>query len=125
MLTALTDGRHFSYIELLREAPLISELFDMDSVVRDSTLRRFFKSVDSMLGAQWIARDVKLMRDAMSDRIIMDWALSLQPNYGHYEGASIGYNPGNLGLTFFPVRFWVRWGAYTCVRRICSAVVIR
>ncbi len=46
MLTALTDGRRFSHIERLREDPMIPELFGMEAVVGDDTVRRFFKSVD-------------------------------------------------------------------------------
>lgn len=56
MLTALTDGRRFSHIERLREYPTIPELFGMESVVSDDSVRRFFKSVDPVLGAEWIAR---------------------------------------------------------------------
>jgi hypothetical protein len=56
MLTALADGRRFSHIERMREDPTIPELFGMESVVNDDTVRRFFKSVDPEMGADWIAR---------------------------------------------------------------------
>jgi hypothetical protein len=39
MLTALTDGRRFSHVERLREDPTIPELFGMESVVSDDTVR--------------------------------------------------------------------------------------
>ena len=52
MLTALTAGRRFSHVERLREDPAIPELFGMESVVSDDTLRRCFKSVDPVLGAE-------------------------------------------------------------------------
>jgi hypothetical protein len=42
ILTALTDGRHFSHTERLREGPTIPELSGMESVVGDDTVRRFF-----------------------------------------------------------------------------------
>ena len=73
MLTALTDGRRFSHIERLREDPTIPELFGMESVVGDDTVRRFFKSVDPVLGAEWIARHAKPMWGALPDPIILDW----------------------------------------------------
>lgn len=52
MLTALTDGRRFSHVERLREDPTIPELFGLESVVSDDTVRRFFSSIDPVLGAE-------------------------------------------------------------------------
>jgi hypothetical protein len=52
MLTALTDGRRFSHIECLREDPTIPELFWMEAVVSDDTVRRSLKSVDPVMGAE-------------------------------------------------------------------------
>jgi hypothetical protein len=101
MLTALTDGRRFSHIERLREDPTIPEIFGMESVVGDDTVRRFFKSVDPALGAEWIARNVQPMWRALPDPIIMDWDSTVQPKYGHQEGAGIGYNPGKPGRRSF------------------------
>lgn len=101
MLTALTDGRRFSHIERLREDPAIPELFGMESVVSDDTVRRFFKSVDPQLGAEWIARHAKPMWGALPERIIMDWDSTVQPKYGHQEGAQVGYNPGKPGRRSF------------------------
>ena len=94
MLTALTDGRRFSHVERLREDPTIPELFGTESVVGDDTVRRFFKSANPALGAEWIARNVKPMWGALPDGIIMDWDSTVQPKYGHQKGAEIGYNPG-------------------------------
>lgn len=54
-LTALSDGRRFSHIERLREEPAVPELFGLESVVSDDTVRRFFATVDPALGAEWIA----------------------------------------------------------------------
>jgi len=101
MLTALTDGRRFSHIERLREDPTIPELIGMESVVSDDTVRRFFKSVDPVLGAEWIARHAKPMWGALPEQIIMDWDSTVQPKYGHQEGAAVGYNPGKPGRRSF------------------------
>ncbi len=101
MLTALTDGRRFSHVERLREDPTIPELFGMESVVSDDTVRRFFKSIDPVLGAEWIGRQVKPMWGALPDQIIMDWDSTVQPKYGHQEGAEVGYNPGKPGRRSF------------------------
>jgi hypothetical protein len=97
MLTALTDGRRFSHIERLREDPTIPELFGMERVVGDDTVRRFFKSVDPQLGAEWIARHLQPMWQALPNQIILDWDSTVQPKYGHQEGAEVGYNPTKPG----------------------------
>lgn len=97
MLTALTDGRRFSHIERLREDPTIPELFGMESVVGDDTVRRFFKAVDPVIGAEWIARHLQPMWRALPQRIIMDWDTTVQTKYGHQEGAEVGYNPTKPG----------------------------
>lgn len=114
MLTALTDGRRFSHVERLREDPTIPELFGMESVVGDDTVRRFFKSVDPVLGAEWIARNMKPMWGALPDRIIMDWDSTVQPKYGHQEGAEIGYNPGKPGRRSFHPLLGVVAGTRLC-----------
>lgn len=101
MLTALTDGRRFSHIERLREDPTIPEIFGMESVVGDDTVRRFFKSVDPALGAEWIARNAEPMWRALPEPIIMDWDSTVQPKYGHQDGAEVGYNPGKPGRRSF------------------------
>ena len=73
------DGNRFSHIERLQEDPTIPELFEIESVVGDDTVRRFFKSVDPVLGAEWIARHAKPMWGALPDPIILDWDSTVQP----------------------------------------------
>jgi hypothetical protein len=97
MLTALADGRRFSHIERMREDPTIPELFGMESVVNDDTVRRFFKSVDPEMGADWIARHAKPMWGALPERLILDWDSTVQTRYGHQDGAQVGYNPSKPG----------------------------
>ena len=114
MLTALTEGKRFSHIERLREDPTIPELFGMESVVSDDTVRRFFKSVDPVLGAEWIGRNIKPMWGALPDRIIMDWDSTVQPKYGHQEGAEVGYNPTKPGRRSFHPLLGVVSGSRLC-----------
>ena len=105
MLTALTegrrDGRRFSPIERLRQDPMIPEIFGREAVVGDDTVRRFFKSVDPVLGAEGIARHAKPMWGAWPDTVILDWDWTVQPTYVHQEGAEIGYNPSKPGRRSF------------------------
>ena len=101
MLTALTDGTRFSHIERLREDPTIPELFGMESVVSDDTVRRLFETIDPVVGAEWVARHAKPMWGALPDRIIMDWDSTVQTKYGHQQGAEVGYNPSKPGRRSF------------------------
>jgi hypothetical protein len=70
-------------------------------VVGDDTVRRFFKSVDPALGTEWIARHAKPMWGALPDTVILDWDSTVQPKYGHQEGAERGYNPSKPGRRSF------------------------
>jgi hypothetical protein len=97
MLTALADGRRFSHIERMREDPTIPEIFGMDTVVNDDTVRRFFKSVEPEVGAEWLASAMKPFWRSLPDFIIMDWDSTVLTKYGHQEDAEIGYNPTKPG----------------------------
>ena len=44
LLTALVDGRRFAHVERLREDPTVTELFGLQSVVGDDTIKRLFAS---------------------------------------------------------------------------------
>ena len=101
ILTALADGRRFSHIERMREDPTIPEIFGMEAVVGSDTVRRFFKSVDPALGAEWIARNAKPLWRALPETVILDWDSTVQPKYGHQEGAAVGYNPSKPGRKSF------------------------
>ncbi len=114
MLTALTDGRRFSHVERLREDPTIPQIFGMESVVSDDTVRRFFKSIDPAVGAEWVARHARPMWRALPEQIILDWDSTVQPKYGHQEGAEIGYNPIKPGRRSFHPLLAVVSGTRLC-----------
>ncbi|MBA3850451.1 MAG: hypothetical protein C0502_10735 [Opitutus sp.] len=59
MPTALSDGRRFSHLAWVREEPTIPDLFGLETVVGDVTVRRLFASVDPALGAEWIAAQAR------------------------------------------------------------------
>jgi hypothetical protein len=101
ILTALADGRRFSHIERMREDPTIPEIFGLEAVVSSDTVRRFFQSVDPSLGAEWIARNAKPLWRALPEVVILDWDSTVQPKYGHQEGARVGYNPSKPGRRSF------------------------
>jgi hypothetical protein len=51
-LTALSEGSRCSHIERMRKDPTTPEIFGMELVVGDGTVRRVFQSVDPVLGAE-------------------------------------------------------------------------
>ena len=56
-LTVLCDGRRFVQVQRLREDPTLNELFGLERVVSDDTLRRFAASVPEPRGRRgWRAR---------------------------------------------------------------------
>lgn len=114
MLTALTEGKRFSHVERLREDPAIPELFGLESVVSDDTVRRFFASIDPVLGAEWIARQVQPLWRALPARIILDWDSTVLTKYGHQEGAEVGYNPTKPGRRSFHPLLAVVAGTRLC-----------
>ncbi len=120
ILTALTDGRRFSYTERLREDPTIPEIFGMESLVSDDIVGRFFQSVDPVLGAEWIARHAEPMWRALPEQVVLDWDSKVQPNYGHQEGAKVGYNPGKPARRSFD-----RLLAVVAQTRLCPAYRLR
>ena len=114
MLTALADGRRFSHIERMREDPTIPEIFGMEAVVNDDTVRRFFKTVKPELGAEWLASATKPFWKGLPDYIIMDWDSTVMTKYGHQEGAEIGYNPTKPGRPSFHPLLGVVAGTRLC-----------
>ncbi len=98
---ALTDGRRFLHIERLREDPTIPEIFRMELVAGNDTMRRFFQSVNLVLGVEWIAPHAEPMWRALPEPIVLDRNATVQPKYGHQEGAQVGYNPGKPGRRSF------------------------
>jgi hypothetical protein len=113
-LTALTEGRRFAHIERLREDPTVPEIFGLESVVSDDTVRRFFQTVDPAAGAEWIARSAQPLWQALPERIIADWDSTVQPKYGHQEGAARGYNPTKPGRRSFHPLLAVIAGTRLC-----------
>ncbi|MBX7122489.1 MAG: transposase [Opitutaceae bacterium] len=101
-------------MERLREDPTIPEIFGMEAVVSDDTVRRFFKSIDPAVGAEWVARHARPMWRALPEQIILDWDSTVQPKYGHQDGAEIGYNPIKPGRRSFHPLLAVVSGTRLC-----------
>ena len=100
-LTALIDGRRFAHVQRLREDPSVTELFGMKSVVGDDTLRRFFAQLDESTAAEWVAHAAQPLWRSLPEQVVLDWDSTVQPKYGHQEGAQRGYNPTKPGRRSF------------------------
>ena len=77
-LTLLCDGRRFTHVQRLREDPTLNELFGLQRVVSDDTLRRFVASVPEAAGAAWVAQAAKRLWSALPKQLILDWDSTVQ-----------------------------------------------
>jgi hypothetical protein len=71
-LTVLCDGRRFVHVQRLREDPTLNELFGLERVVRDDTLRRFVASVPEAAGAAWVAQVAQRLWGVLPLKLILD-----------------------------------------------------
>jgi len=113
-LTVLCDGRRFAHVQRLREDPTLNELFGLERVVSDDTLRRFLASVPEEKGAAWVGAAAQRLWSALPDPLILDWDSTVQTKYGHQEGAAVGYNPQKRGRKSFHPLLAVAAGTRLC-----------
>jgi len=59
-LSVLCDGRRFARVQRLREDPTLNQLFGLQGLVGDDTLRRFAATVPEGEGAAWVAQAARL-----------------------------------------------------------------
>jgi hypothetical protein len=113
-LTVLCDGRRFVHVQRLREDPTLHELFGLERVVSDDTLRRFAASVPEAEGAAWVAGAAQRLWGALPQKLILDWDSTVQTKYGQQEGAAVGYNPQKRGRKSFHPLLAVAAGTRLC-----------
>jgi hypothetical protein len=97
VLTTLIDGSRFAHVNRLREDPLFKELFGLERMVGDDTIRRYFKAIEGSAAGDWIAQATQPMWRCLPERFILDWDSTVQTRYGSQEGAEVGYNPHKRG----------------------------
>ena len=97
VLTTLIDGSRFAHVNRLREDPLLKELFGLERMVGDDTIRRYFKAIEGSAAGDWIAQATQPMWRCLPERFILDWDSTVQTRYGSQEGAEVGYNPHKRG----------------------------
>ncbi len=115
LLTALVDGRRFAHVERLREDPTLTELFGLQSVVGDDTIKRLFASIDQAAAAAWVDQASAPIWSALPERLILDWDSTVQTKYGHQEGSARGYNPVKPGRKSFRPLLAIGAGTRLCV----------
>jgi hypothetical protein len=114
-LTVLCDGDRFAHVQRLRCDPSLAELFGMDAVVSDDTIRRLFGQVEEQAGAAWVAAAAVPLWSALPEPLILDWDATVQTKYGHQEGAAKGYNPHRPGRRSLHPLLAVAAGTRLCV----------
>lgn len=96
-ITALCDGRRFTHANRIKEDKAIAELFGMERMAGDDSIRRFLYSLEPKEALDWINHGTRTMWNSLPDRFIADWDSTVQTKYGHQEGAEVGYNPNKRG----------------------------
>lgn len=115
LLTALCEGKRFSHVERFREDPTMAQLFGINRVVSDDTIRRYFKLIDSVQSRQWIEQAITPLWRALPDEMILDWDSTVLTRYGHQEQAAVGYNPQKPGRRSHHPLLAVAAGTRMCV----------
>jgi hypothetical protein len=114
-LTVLCDGDRFAHVQRLRCDPTLAELFGVERIVGDDTIRRLFAQIEEADGAAWVAAASVPLWGALPDPLILDWDATVQTKYGHQEGAAIGYNPHRPGRRSLHPLLAVAAGTRLCV----------
>lgn len=96
-ITALCDGRRFTHANRVKEDKALAELFGMERIAGDDTIRRFLYSLDLEKSRDWINNSIRPVWNALPEQFIADWDSTVQTKYGHQEGAKVGYNPTKRG----------------------------
>ena len=124
-LTVLCDGRRFVHVQRLREDPTLNELFGLERVVSDDTLRRFAASVPEAEGAAWVAGAAQRLWGGHCRRS-SSWigTRRCKPSMGSRKGRLWGTTRRSAGAKVF-IRCWPWRRAPGSVRITVSAAVTR
>ncbi len=96
-LTALCEGTRFNHVNRLRHDPVLAELFGMERIVSDDTIRRFFRLFDQRGAREWIDAASTRLWKSIPENYILDWDSTVITRFGKQEQAEVGYNPQKRG----------------------------
>src|SRR5271165_6291187 len=99
MLAMLAGAKRYAHIAGVRGEAVLPELLGMTKVVSEDAIRRAFKAIGEEEGAAWLRGHLAFcVEPLLAEPWILDVDTTIQPLYGHQEGAVLGYNPKKPGL---------------------------
>jgi hypothetical protein len=98
ILTCIQEGKRFKHIRYVQHDAVIGKIFNVERrIPGEDTLRRFFESIDSDQGREWLYSVNDILYRSLSNPYILDWDSTVTTRYGEQEQVAIGYNPTKPG----------------------------
>ena len=98
LLSVLAGHRRYAHTTALRADEVLPELFGLDRIVSEDSLRRALAALPEQAGIDWLDRhNDSCVQPLLSERYIIDIDTTVKPLYGHQEGAVVSYNPKKPG----------------------------
>ena len=98
LLVCIQDGKRFRHMRWVQDDPAIAAIFKVQRrIPSDSSVIRFFKTIDSEQGKAWLYKAEELLYKSIANKCILDWDSTVTTRFGEQEGAEVGYNPHKPG----------------------------
>jgi hypothetical protein len=98
ILTCVQEGKRFKHIRYVQHDAVIGKIFNVERrIPGEDSIRRFFESIDSESGRQWLYSVNDLIYRSLSTPYVLDWDSTVTTRYGDQEDVAIGYNPMKPG----------------------------
>lgn len=98
ILTCIQEGKRFKHIRYIQHDAVIGKIFNVERrIPGEDALRRFFESIDSEKGREWMYSVNDILYKSLSNPYILDWDSTVTTRYGEQEQVEIGYNPMKPG----------------------------
>ena len=98
ILTCIQEGKRFKHIRYVQHDAVIEKIFNIERrIPGEDTLRRFFESINSEQGQEWIYNVNDILYRSLNNPYILDWDATVTTRYGEQELVAIGYNPTKQG----------------------------
>lgn len=98
LLSILSGHWRYAHITALRADRVTPPLPGMTKVLSEDAVRRGLRKIDPEAGAAWLRETLDyVVRPLLREPWILDVDTTVEPLYGHQEGAVVGYNPAKPG----------------------------
>ena len=98
LLSVLSGHWRYAHIASIRGDGVNPGLLGMDKTVSEDTVRAALRRLDETAALAWLSRQLlTCIEPLLALPWIMDMDSTVQPLYGHQQGAEIGYNPAKPG----------------------------